>query len=479
MHARFFIAISMAGLLPIPGRAPAVPRAEVLLSGGPIHSSLPSDVSIRRMLETRIDVQKRATGIVVGLTSPLGHRTIVYGVRSLRDHRPVNARTVYDIGSLTKIFTALILAQDVERGHLKLDEPVADCVPQSSGFLAPTSGRAATLADLATHTSGLPLRPDNLVSKNPDDKYAGYTTEDLLAFLSTFKPERPPGAAYDYSNVGYGLLGLALSRCDGADFATLVRDRITRSLGLADTALTPTPGMLKREAAGYGMDFRPVPHWHLGALAPAASLRSTADDLLKFLDAAIGLKRSRMTASFKEMTAIERPGGMQPATSIALGWNIYRDGSREIVWKNGNVGGYRAFMGYEAKSRIGVVALANMQTAEGADDIGLHLLDPTYPVDLTAPRPHHIVTIDPAILDRYVGTYRFSQTDMVTVRRDSDHLVVIAQGTDALAVAPEGHDRFYLKLVDAQLTFRAFVCGRATELVWNQNGADEIARLTR
>jgi CubicO group peptidase (beta-lactamase class C family) len=460
--------------IPIPAHA-AKPSSVI---GKPIHNSPVSDGEIRRMLATRVDVQKRATGIVVAVTDPSGHRTIAYGFRGLEDRRPVNERTVYDIGSLTKVFTALLLAKEVEQGHLKLNEPVRDCVAQPTGLLAPTGGREVTFADLATHTSGLPLRPDNLRSTDPENKYAGYTEQDLLKFLSTFKSQKPPGTAYDYSNVGYGLLGVALSRCNHQDYATLVRTRITAPLGMNDTAIEPTADMRKREATGYDMDFKLAPHWDFGALAAAGSLRSTADDLIKFLDAAIGLKPSVLTPSFREMTSVERAGGMQPASAIALGWNIYRDHGLKVVWKNGSVGGFRAFMGYETTSRTGVVALANMQTAQGVDDIGLHILDSSYPVDLTAPRAHLIVKIDPTILDQYVGTYSFSATDTVSIRRDVDHLVVIAQGT-ALPIAPEGHDRFYLKLADAELTFRAFAGGLATELVWHQNGADEIARRVR
>lgn len=443
--------------------------------GGATVKSLPSDAEIRHMLVTRVDVQKRAVGIVVGVTGRFGHHIVSYGVTSLTGRTPVDGRTVYDIGSLTKIFTALLLADDVEHGRLKLDQPIRDCVPVSSGFLGP-DGREVTFADLATHTSGLPLAPDNLPSKDPKDKYAGYTDKNLLAFLSTFKASRSPGAGYEYSNVGYGLLGLALFRCDHEDFSTLVRERITAPLGMGNTSLEPTADMQKREAIGYDMDFHVLPHWKMGALAAAGGLRSTADDLLKLLDAALGLKRSPLAPAFSMMTSFTRPGGMEPATAIGLGWNVYRDGNRQVFWKNGSVGGYRTFMGYETSSRTGVVALANMQTAEGADDVGLHLLDPSYAVDLKTPRPHHIIAIDPAILDRYVGTYRFSETDIVTIKREGDDLVAIAQGTGPLAIAAEGNDRFYLKLVDAELTFRSLINGHETELVWSQGGVDEIGK---
>ena len=456
--------------------APAPLRAEPAGAHPAASASLPSDAEIRRMLQVRVDVQKRATGIVVAVTEPAGRRVVAYGVRNLTDRTPVDGDTVYDVGSLTKVFTALLLAQDVEGGRLSLDAPVRTCVPAASGFLAPHEGREVSFADLATHTSGLPLRPDNLVSKDPDDKYAGYSAEDLMAFLAGFKPTRAPGAAYDYSNVGFGLLGLALSRCDHADYASLLRERITGPLRMTDTALEPTPAMLRGEAGSYDVDFRPLPHWHMGALAPAGGLRSTADDLLKFLDAALGRPPSPLTPALQALIAVERPGGMPPATAIALGWNIYRHGGREVVWKNGNVGGFRTFMGYERTTGTGVVALANMLTPEGADDIGLHLLDPSYPVNLRTPRVHHVVQLDAATLDRYVGVYRFpdDDADIATVRRKGDHLVVVAPGSGPLPLYAEGEDRFFLKLADIELTFKDLVAGHASRLVWNQDGADQV-----
>lgn len=441
-------------------------------------TSMPDAAEIRRMLTVRVDLQKRATGIVVGVTGPNGHRIIAYGVRSLEDRTPVDGRTVYGIGSLTKVFTALLLAQDVQSGRLRLDEPVRDCVPTATGFLSATGGREPTFADLATHTSGLPLRPDNLPSKDPDDKYAGYTEARLLAYLSSFKPSRPPGAAYEYSNVGYGLLGLALSRCDHADYATLLRERVTGPLGLSDTSLEPTAGMHKREAVGYDLDFRPLPHEEVNVLAPAGDLKSTADDLLTFLDAALERTPTGLAPAFEELTKIRRPGGMEPATGIALGWNIYEHDGRTIIWKNGNVDGYRAFMGYDPEAKIGIVALANMLTPEGADDIGLHLLDPSYPANLKVPRPHHQVAIDPATLDRYVGDYKFSDGSVFSVSRTGDRLFVTPPGSGPLPMYPEGDDRFFLKIVDAELTFGGFASGHATRLVWSQEGPDDVGMRT-
>jgi CubicO group peptidase (beta-lactamase class C family) len=403
---------------------------------------------------------------------------IAYGTRGLDDPRPVDARTVYDIGSLTKVFTALLLAEDVEAGRLSFDQPVRTCVPAASGLLAHKTGREVTFADLATHTSGLPLRPDNLVSKDPDDKYAGYTAEELLDFLARSAPEHPPGSAYAYSNVGFGLLGLALERCDHADYETLVASRITGPLGMRDTAVEPSPEMRAREAKSYDVDLaRPLPHWRMGALVPAGGLRSTADDLLIFLDAALGRVGPGLQPAFRDLTSIQRPGGMQPATAIALGWNIFRDGPRTLVWKNGNVGGFRTFMGYDPGARIGVVALANAQP-DGPDDIGLHILDPAIPVNLTRPRRHQEVPIAPEKLDRYTGAYRYSATDIVTIRKVGDHLAVIVPGSEPIPIYAMGPDRFFMKIQDVELTFESFADGRPAKLIWNQDGGDQTGERT-
>ena len=276
-----------------------------------------------------------------------------------------------------------------QRNEVALGDPVQEYFLPDRVKLPTYEGSLITLPDLATHTSGLPFRPYNLVSKDPHNQYAGYTVDDLYAFLSACKLNRASGSHYEYSNVGFGLLGLALSRRANMDYEDLLRTRITAPLGMQDTRIRSTGDMQRREAVPYDYELKPAQHSNMvGALESAGALRSTANDLLKLLDAFLGFRKSQLSPAMSAMTVIRRPGGMKPATAIALAWNIYDDGAREIVWKNGNVDGYRAFVGYDAKARLGVVALANAQTAEGADDIGLHLLDPALPVNLLVTRPH-------------------------------------------------------------------------------------------
>ena len=433
-----------------------------------------ADEAIRQMLSTRVDVQKQATGIVVGVIDSKGPHIISYGTMGLNDKRSVNGDTVFDIGSITKVFTALLLADMAQRGELRLDDPAAKYLDAKRVKVPERAGKQITLADLATHTAGLPLRPTNLVSKNPNDKYRGYTADLMYECLSSFALPTDIGTKYEYSNLGYGLLGHVLEKRMGATYSELVESRITQPLEMKDTRIDPTPAMKSRMAVGYNHELTPIPNeWRFGVLQSAGAFSSTANDLLKFLAAFLGYKQVPLLPAMRSMLDIRRPGGMQPSTQIALAWNVYIDGGQEVVWKNGSVGGYRSFIGFDPKVRIGVVALANAQTAVGADDIGLHLLDERIPVDLHIPKPHKEISLRPEILDRYTGRYQFSPTDIMTVTREGNHLVGQLLDGQRFEMFAEGEYDFFMKIADAQVTFESSGERPAKVAVWHQGGQDQ------
>jgi CubicO group peptidase (beta-lactamase class C family) len=349
--------------------------------------SIISDAQVHRILVARIDRQRQGTGVVVGVIDPKGKRVLAYGTMGVGGTRPVDGDTVFDLGSITKVFTALVLSDMVQRGEVALDDPAQKHLPDV--HLLTHGGKQVTLADLATHTAGLPSRPSNLDPSDPRQAH-GYPADLLYQFLSSYVPTRDPGTYYQYSSVGYGLLGEVLARKAGRSYQDLVKGRITQPLGMNDTDITPSTVMLAHTPIGYDSHLVPVAHDHFQVLASAGALRSTANDLLTFLEAVLGYRKTPLAPAMEAMIKTRRPGGATPpstggrpwTTHIALGWNIYTDGSREVVWKNGSVPGFRAFMGYERTARLGVVALINAQTATGVDDIGLHLLDPNLEVNL-------------------------------------------------------------------------------------------------
>ncbi|HVV65018.1 MAG TPA: serine hydrolase [Rhizomicrobium sp.] len=449
-----------------------------LLPAAAFAQTIPSDGEILKMLATRVDQQHWATGIVVGIVTPQGTRTVAHGVTSKDGAQKVGADTVYDIGSITKVFTALTLADMAQHGEVALDDPVAKYLPK--GAVLPKDGaRQITLADLATHTAGLPLRPDNLAPKDPDNKYAEYSEADLYRFLAHAKPAHPIGGTYDYSNPSFGLLGVALAHRAGADLDTLIEIRILQPLGMDDTRRDATPAMRSRMAQGYSYDvasasLTPSEHWDFGSgVAGAGGYRSTAGDMIKFLQAILGARPLALSADFATMTKTRRPGGMMPATAIALAWNILDQDGHEIAWKNGSVGGFRSFIGYDASAHTGVVVLTNAQTSVGGDDIGLHILDPKIPVDLHIPRKHVETKLDPALLDRYVGAYKYADNDFMVVTRQGDHLAESENGQDKLELFAEGERDFFFKVADAQITFETGPDGKVTAAIWRQGGQDQ------
>jgi CubicO group peptidase (beta-lactamase class C family) len=275
------------------------------------------------------------------------------------------------------------------------------------------------------------------------------------------------------------LLGVALAHRAGMTFDTLIEQRILQPLSMTETVRAATPAMKDRMAQGYAYDvastdLAPAEHWDFGSgVAGAGGYRSTASNMMKFLQAILGYRNTALAPAFAAMTKTHRPGGMMPATSIALAWNILDQDGREIVWKNGSVGGFRAFIGYDLAVRTGVVVLVNAQTGTGGDDIGLHILDPKIPVDLHIPRRHVEIKIDPALLGRYVGTYKFADNDFVVVTREGDHLAESENGQEKLELFAEGVRDFFFKAADAQITFETGPDGKVTAAIWHQDGQDQ------
>jgi CubicO group peptidase (beta-lactamase class C family) len=440
----------------------------------PSNSPVPSDSEIRKILVERIDTFHQGLGIVVGVIEPQGRRVVAYGSLNQGDPRPLNGDTIFEIGSVTKVFTSLLLADMVQRGEVTLADPVAKYLP-AEVKVPERGGRVITLVDLSTHTSGLPRLPSNLHPKDPANPYADYSVEQLYQFLSSYQLTRDIGSQFEYSNLGGGLLGQALAHRAGMDYEGLVRSRITVPLGMNSTGITLSPDMKARLAVGHNGQLATVSNWDLPTLAGAGALRSSANDMLTFLAANLGYVKSPLAPAMAAMLSVRRPTGAPGGGEIGLAWLITKPSDDEIVWHNGGTGGYRSFVGYDPKTRVGVVVLSNTFTASGVDDIGMHLLDSHVPL-LPAPKEHKEIKVDPKIFDGYVGQYQLAPNFILTVTREGDKLFTQATGQPKLQVYPESQRDFFLKVVDAQITFETDANGRATSLTLHQNGRNVPAK---
>jgi serine-type D-Ala-D-Ala carboxypeptidase/endopeptidase len=286
---------------------------------------------------------------------------------------PPGPDTIFEIGSITKVFTATVLADMAEEGLVVLDDPVQRYLPERVEL--PVRGRPITLADLAAHTSGLPRLPKGLVGlslrqrRNP---YAGFTDAHLERAIVGARLRDNPGEKVRYSNFGFGLLGYVLALRVGRSYEQLVRERVCVPLRLVDTSISIPTEALPRFADGHNRRGRQVPHWDLPTLAGAGALRSTVADLLGFLELQL---REPTTRLGRAAWATHEPRARRGRLSQGLGWASLPllGHSIEVLWQNGGTGGFRGFVGFVRESGTGVVVLSNC--ARSVDAIGFRTLE--------------------------------------------------------------------------------------------------------
>jgi D-alanyl-D-alanine-carboxypeptidase/D-alanyl-D-alanine-endopeptidase len=423
------------------------------------------DAAVRAILVERIDVGRQSVGMIAVTLHEGQRRLVTYGHSGTADDRALDVDTVFEIGSITKVFTALLLADMVQRREVALDDPVAALLPP--GTRIPERGRPITLLDLATYSSGLPNMPDNFAPSDPANPYADYTAERMYAFLATHTLKFDPATHYEYANLGFAVLGHALAARAGKNYEELVTERICAPLGLHDTRIALTPAMTARMVQGHDVNLFPTPNWDLNAFAGSGALRSTANDMCSFLEACMGQRDTALSPAMAALLQTRRPA-YNSSTDVALGWFAIKARDDEIIWKEGGTGGASSFIGYSPRSRQGAVLLSNAGYMNSVNDIGFHLVNPAFPV-----KPQRrSVAIEPDRLDGLVGVYRFTPTFTGTVTRQGARLFAQRRGQAMYEIFPASDAEFFYRVVDAQLTFERGSDGRADSVVLHQNGKD-------
>jgi CubicO group peptidase (beta-lactamase class C family) len=392
------------------------------------------DEEVQAILDQRVE-EGRATGIVVGLLNADGTRRYFAAGSSGPDAAPLSAKSVFEIGSITKVFTGILLAEMSLRGELALEDPVQRHLPQEVKVPV-RNGQQIRLVDLSTHRSSLPRLPANLLPPDVSNPYAHYSVEDLYEFLNGHELSRDIGSEGEYSNLAVGLLGHTLALVAGMDYEGLVKDRILEPLGMTMSGITLSESMQDHLALGHGAGGDVVPNWDLPTLAGAGALRSTAEDMLTFLEANIGKPGTPLEEA---MRLSHQPREDLGGARIGLNWITRAGEDVTVVWHNGGTGGYRTFAGFDPEAERAVVVLTN--SSQGADDIGFHLLDPSIPLTLQN------------------GRLRAQATN---------------QGR--YSIFPESETTFFYKVVDAQITFERDDDGVATGLVLHLAGRSTSGR---
>jgi len=311
-----------------------------------------------------------SVGVAVGVVRNGVPRVFAWG--------SATADSIFEIGSITKTFTGLVLAQMVAQGKVKLDQPVRELLPP--GTVARPQGAQITLLDLVTQHSGLPQLPDNLAPADPDNPYSDYRALNLYQFLAGHGVEKPADAQFIYSNLGLGLLGQALADRAGTTYAKLVSDEVTVPLQLSDTGVSLSAGQQSRFIQGHTADNRLAHAWDMDALAGAGALRSTAADMLTYLEANLhpdGFAAHGSDATRTLATALAQSQQLRADAGnmkIAFAW-FYNPQTKDY-WHNGATGGYSSYAFFNPQGDYAGVVLINFSVgSQGslADLLGQHI----------------------------------------------------------------------------------------------------------
>lgn len=426
--------------------------------------SLPEDVkaSIEKRIETGLH-----PSIAVGIIDANGTQFFNFGKTS-DDGTSVNEHTIYEIGSISKVFTAILLAQQVLENKVQLDDPINQYLPAE--VEVPVMGAdEITLGNLSDHTSGLPRMPENFAPANPNNPYADYSVDQMYEFVSTYKPTREVGAAYEYSNLAQGLLGHILSLNIGISYEELMINTIAVPLDMEETKITLDQNMKDHLAVGHSGGTE-VENWDIPTLAGAGAIRSSTDDMLKFLSANLGYTETPLQPAM-EMThkaRHDKAGSMK----VGLGWHIKEGAEGDVIWHNGGTGGYRTFAGFVKETGKGVVVLTN--STESADDIGFHLLDSSTELR-EIKSASEAMQVPEEILETYVGTYELAPNFMIEITREGSQLYGQATGQNRFELFAKGDHEFYLTVVDAQIIFQS-EASEVKSLRLYQNGQEMVGK---
>jgi CubicO group peptidase (beta-lactamase class C family) len=462
---------------------PMRPRALLLVAGvlsacvqPPPARHFPSAPELTALLEARAK-DRRAVGIAVGVVEADGSSTVAFAGDAGAGARTLGRRSGFEIGSITKTFTAILLADMVRTGKVRYDDPVSRYLPDSVRVPS-RDGREITLLDLATHHSGLPGMPDNMSPADPNNYLADYSAAQMYAFLSGVQPGDD---SYQYSNIGFGLLGHALARAANTPYEELVRERILKPLGMNGTAIELRDGPGEWMVKGHNKRGFAVPLWDLPTIAGAGALRSNLDDMMRFLAANLRAPASGLERSMRATHRMQRPVADSTFLrlghdAIGMGWQIRAVGDSRIVWKDGGTAGFQTFIGFDPGRRVGVVVLSN--TAIEVDDIGFHLIDPKLPLGAPAPIPPRI-DVPVSLLRQYAGEYYIGPDFSLGISVEGGQLFARWDGKAQVPLYAESENRFVLDVASARVSFVRDEAGAVNGLVFEQGGSEMRGRRVR
>lgn len=432
----------------------------------------PLDITIDRLAKPYVESQT-VVGMTIGVLR--GDETAVrgYGRFSESDSRVPDGETLYEIGSVSKVFTGLLLADAIVEGRVSPVTPVDDLLPKTIQMPRREKTLPIRLWHLSTHTSGLPRLPSNLEPSDPNNPYADYDGKRLAKFLREHQPSKRPGEEIAYSNFGVGLLGELLAQERKTTYESLLETRIAEPLDLADTTIGLTDDQKGRLAPPHLIGGAPGHNWDLGKLAGAGAIRSTADDLLKFAAAQLDPPEGKLGQAIDFAWMIHQKPIKESDFAMGFGWHVARDGSTR--WHNGQTGGYHGAVFINRSLNAAVVLFTNTATGE-VDQLAEQIMQSLAGIPVEPREFPKGAEVAPEVMRRYVGRYAITPAFVLTVSIQGGKLMVGATGQSTFPLAPETETLWRHQAVDAKLEFQVDKAGRCNSVDLLQNGLRQSAK---
>ncbi len=408
--------------------------------------------------------------IVLGVYSNGKTEYFCFGSTAYRSDLRVSENTIFEIGSITKVFTSLLFAEMVNDGSLSLDAEINSLLPDMNS-LPVYDDTKITLKHLATHTSGLPHNPLNLQVADGNDPFADYRKEDLLGFISTYTLSRKPGTEYEYSNTGVGLLGNIITDLSGMEYAELLREMILTNLRMTNTVIDPENAGSRSLADGH-KGKNAVPYLKMPALQGAGAIKSSAKDMLALIELQISPENSPLSESIK--LTQEQHFVANDRLEMGLGWHVMKENRRTIYMHGGLTGGFSSFTGFDKERKYGIVILSN--SSESIEDIGMHLLLDRNLRNVNVVRPD--IKIDRNTLNKYVGEYGLNDEEktMVYISRVVNRLLIQMRDYPKRQLFPTSQISFFMKNTDVEVEFIIDDTNTVTGLNFSMYGKQQSAK---
>jgi D-alanyl-D-alanine-carboxypeptidase/D-alanyl-D-alanine-endopeptidase len=432
-----------------------------------------SDNDLRAALEQRFKGDRTGACVAAAVIDN-GTTAFAYSCADSKSQRPYDEHTAFEIGSVAKTMTAALLAEFIARGEVALSDPIAKLLPP--GTSVPSfEGRAITIGDIVTHTSGLPSYPPQWHPTDASNPFAGLSEYDLLDALAATRLTRAPGSQWEYSNFAMMVLSYALAKRSGKDYETLVHERLLAPLGMNDSYIVKRPPQVRLARSHLPSAMPTGPMDFPVDMAGVGGVRATLPDLVRYLEGELGTRESAITPAL-ERTQQQIANVGPPGYTMGMNWVLAAaPNGHTIVAHEGATRGHSSLVAFDREAKRGVVLLSDtkLNSVGGLGTLAGHLLNPSLP----AGTPRMVATPDAKLIDALVGRYRLAGSLGIELRHKGDALAIQADAQPEFEMGYDSVGDFYPLQFDALLRPKRKADGTYTFTLFQGDAVLEAERI--